>query len=55
MSCFEARGRGGAYRVCEHLDDEAGRSWPDVGAWYWSAIFDRGARSWWSYVVAERI
>lgn len=55
MSCFEARGRGGALRVCEHLEGSAGKTWPDVGAWYWDAAFDRSAQGWWSYVVAERI
>lgn len=53
MSCFEAKGPGGAYRVCEHLDDGIGNSWPDVGAWYWSALFSRGGGGWWSYTVAE--
>lgn len=53
MSCFTAKGPGGTYRVCEHLVDGSGNSWPDVGAWYWSALFAASGGGWWSYTVAE--
>lgn len=53
MSCFTAKGPGGAYRVCEHLDDGIGNTWSDVGAWYWSALLARRGGGWWSYTVAE--
>jgi exosortase/archaeosortase family protein len=57
MSCFQANGKGGQFRVCEHLDEVSGdgSSWPDIGAWYWHALFRKDGRGWWSYTVAERI
>lgn len=53
MSCFSARKTGESLRVCEQLRDDHGRSWPDVSAWYWSALAAPAGSSWWSYVVAE--
>jgi hypothetical protein len=29
------------------------KHWPDVSAWYWSALLGRSPAPWWSYVVAE--
>ena len=53
MSCFRA-GRGGdAVAVCETIRDEHGSIWPDVSAWYWSAMFGASPGPWWSFVVAE--
>jgi len=54
MSCFTARRDGDALQVCEQLRDDAGRSWPDVSAWYWHALAAPAGGAWWSYVVVER-
>jgi hypothetical protein len=52
MSCLRATRDGEALSVCEVLRDTQGQSWPDVSAWYWSALFSGGG-PWWSYVVAS--
>jgi hypothetical protein len=52
MSCFRAGHGDDAVAVCEMIRDEHG-SWPDVSAWYWSAIFGASKGPWWSFVVAE--
>lgn len=53
MSCFRA-GRGDdALAVCEMIRNERGAIWPDVSAWYWSAMFGASPGPWWSFVVAE--
>ena len=53
MSCFIARRGGEALKVCEQLRDPAGRSWPDVSAWYWHALTSPTGSAWWSFVVVE--
>lgn len=55
MSCFRAGHGGDAIAVCEMIRDERGSIWPDVSAWYWSAMFGASRRPWWSFVVAERM
>jgi hypothetical protein len=40
--------------VCEVIHDARGESWPDVSAWYWSAILAATPAPWWSVVVADR-
>jgi hypothetical protein len=40
--------------VCELIRGNHGESWPDVSAWYWSAMFGSSAAPWWSFVVAEK-
>ena len=54
MSCFTARRGVEALKVCEQLRDDAGRSWPDVSAWYWHALTSPAGGAWWSYVIVER-
>ena len=55
MSCFRADHAGDALAVCEMIRDERGSVWPDVSAWYWSAMFGASVGPWWSFVVAERL
>ena len=54
MSCFRASHGNDTLMVCEMIRDERGQSWPDVSAWYWSAMFGNSPAPWWSFVVAER-
>ena len=54
MSCFAASKDGETLAVCEQMRDAAGRSWPDVSAWYWHAVLAPAGSSWWSYVVVRR-
>ena len=54
MGCFTARRGAGTLKVCEQLRDGAGRSWPDVSAWYWHALTSPAGGAWWSYVIVER-
>lgn len=51
--CFEADGSAGRFHVCEHVVSPSGQTWPDVSAWYWSALLWPDGASWWSYVTAE--
>jgi hypothetical protein len=53
MNCFRATRGSDAVTVCEHLRDEHGHTWPDVGAWYWATVLRSGGPSW-SFVIAER-
>jgi hypothetical protein len=53
MSCFRARLNRDSMTVCELVRDEHGTSWPDVSAWYWTALFGGDRGPWWSFVVAE--
>lgn len=52
MSCFVARGRSDAFRVCERITGSDGASWPDVSSWYWHALWSDRGTTWWSIVVA---
>ena len=52
-TCFRATRDGRVLRVCEHLTDGRGRSWPDVSAWWWSAALRPAPGGYWSYVTAE--
>ena len=54
MSCFRARHGADDLEVCEVIYDLSGESWPDVSAWYWSAIRAATPAPWWSFVVAKR-
>lgn len=54
MGCFRATKGGESYDVCEGIADGTGRTWPDVSAWYWQALFGQTSGPWWSRVVAER-
>jgi hypothetical protein len=54
MSCFRATRGTEAMTVCELIRSPAGEHWPDVSAWYWSALLATSPAPWWSYVVSER-
>jgi hypothetical protein len=54
MGCFRAHDDADRITVCEMIRDDRGASWPDVSAWYWSAMFGASPAPWWSFVVAER-
>src|SRR5258708_552827 len=54
MSCFRASQQADRMIVCEVINDEHGESWPDVSAWYWSALFAAGSAPWWAFLVAEK-
>jgi hypothetical protein len=57
MSCFRAVRAREAMTVCELIreapGERGGESWPDVSAWYWSALLGNSSGPWWSYVIAE--
>jgi hypothetical protein len=53
MSCFRAARGKEAMTVCELIRGAQGDHWPDVSAWYWSALLGASPAPWWSYVVAE--
>lgn len=40
-------------RVYERINSDAGETWSDVSAWYWSALRD-GSGSWWAVTIAEK-
>lgn len=52
-SCFAAVKRDEKLRVCERIQDAAGREWTDVSAWYWAALGEPDG-NWLAYTVAER-
>jgi hypothetical protein len=53
MGCFRAGHGADDLTVCEIIRDQKGESWPDVSAWYWSAVFGSSPAPWWSFVVAQ--
>jgi hypothetical protein len=54
MSCFRAARGSETMTACEIiLSATGGAHWPDVSAWYWSALLGSTSAPWWSYVVAE--
>jgi hypothetical protein len=52
MACFRAEHGSDAVTICEIIRDDHGASWPDVSAWYWSALLGSGGGPWWSFVVS---
>jgi hypothetical protein len=52
MACFRAEHGSDAFTICEIIRDAQGASWPDVSAWYWSALLGSSGGPWWSFVVA---
>ncbi len=52
MSCSKAERGGVVLHVCEAIRNDRGDYWPDVSAWYWSAMFNGAGGPWWSFVVA---
>ena len=53
MSCLRAERNGQALTVCEVISNGHGEHWPDVSAWYWTALTGGAKGPWWSFVVAE--
>ena len=53
MSCLKATRKGQSLHVCEIIRGEQGEHWPDVSAWYWSALFGHARGPWWSFVLAQ--
>ena len=53
-SCFFATRNGVALRVCEQVRDGAGRSWPDISSWYWSALLGGSDGPWTAALTVER-
>jgi hypothetical protein len=53
MGCFRATRGKEAVTACELIRGTDGEHWPDVSAWYWSALLGASPAPWWSYVVAE--
>lgn len=53
MGCLRAKRADSDLSVCEVVRDEKGAAWPDVSAWYWSALLGFSSAPWWSIVVAE--
>lgn len=47
-TCFAARKGRMRLVACERIHDDAGRSWPDVPAWYWSALLRPAPAGYWS-------
>lgn len=41
-------------RVHERIHNDAGESWTDVSAWYWSALRHEDGGPWWALTVAEK-
>ncbi|MFD1712526.1 hypothetical protein FVQ98_09675 [Ottowia sp. GY511] len=51
--CFTARKDGVALRVCEQIEDAAGRRFADTSAWYWAAAFGRSPGPWRAVTVTR--
>lgn len=51
--CFLASAASGRLRVCEYIEDAAGRSFSDTSAWYWSALAGTSPGPWRAVTVAE--
>jgi len=53
--CFTARRGGTALRVCEHIEDAAGRRFADTSAWYWAALTGRSQGPWQAVTVTRAL
>lgn len=53
-SCFLAMRGGRTLLVCEQVRDRAGRSWPDISSWYWSALTGTSDGPWTAALTVER-
>jgi exosortase/archaeosortase family protein len=51
--CFTAEKNGQRLRVCEQLQDAAGRVFTDTSAWYWAAALGRSSGPWQAITVAQ--
>jgi exosortase/archaeosortase family protein len=52
---FTAEKNGRRLRVRECVKGPEGQHWPDVSAWYWSALAHPDAGPWNAWIVAERL
>ena len=53
--CFIAEQNGQRLRVCEQLQDAAGRVFTDTSAWYWAAALGQSRGPWQSLTVAQAL
>lgn len=51
--CFTAERPGSRLRVCERIEDAAGRAWTDTSAWYWAAAMGRSTGPWQAVTTAR--
>lgn len=51
--CFVAEAAGERLRVCEYIEDAAGRSFSDHSAWYWSALAGGSQGPWLAVTTAQ--
>ena len=51
--CFTARKDGVALRVCEQIEDAAGRRFADTSAWYWAAVLGQSTGPWRAVTVTR--
>ena len=51
--CFTARKDGVALRVCEQIEDAAGRRFADTSAWYWAAALGQSTGPWRAVTVTR--
>ena len=51
--CFTARKDGVALRVCEQIEDAAGRRFADTSAWYWAAALGQSQGPWRAVTVTR--
>ena len=50
---YKASRRGVVLWIYERIYDNAGNSWTDVSAWYWSALGGQTAGPWWAVTLAQ--
>ena len=51
--CFTARKGGTALRVCDQIEDAAGRRFADTSAWYWAAALGQSRGPWRAVTVTR--
>lgn len=51
--CFTADRAGSRLRVCERIEDAAGRAWTDASAWYWAAAMGGSTGPWQAITTAR--
>ncbi|RRD57902.1 hypothetical protein EII20_04845 [Comamonadaceae bacterium OH2545_COT-014] len=51
--CFTARQGNTRLRVCEQIEDAAGRRFTDTSAWYWAAALGQSPGPWQATTVAQ--
>jgi hypothetical protein len=52
---FLVRRDGRTRLVRERIVDGGGRTWSEVGAWYWSALLGRTRGPWWSVTTVDEV